>query len=307
MANTVIVLSGGRSRRFGGVHKPGVLLGERSVISRIIATVRSAVPDAKIWLAGPAEGLSQAEQAEVYTVREEPIFSGPLAGIDAGVRAVRDQHEQRQSGASQRSREASDVTLILAGDMPLVSEDHLQALIASCRETEKPAAGVDDRGKLQFLCAAWPTGLLRSRLADIGDTRDKAVKLLFRGVEVTSVEVDPGTIVDFDTPEEFEQISAEVSAADEGPAGNGSAADRVRPVPAEVLQIRDYAESEIDDGEVAAILEFASRIKHSQSSLSPVLAAFLAGRVHAGGSAGAPTSVEESLRKVEEVLTRRSD
>lgn len=323
MANTVIILSGGRSRRFGGVHKPGVLLGGRSVISRIIAAVRSAVPEAGIWLAGSGDGLSQLEQASVHTVREEPIFSGPLAGIDAGVHAIGRQVEQTSDvqtpDVQRRGGDVMDVTLVLAGDMPLVSSDHLRSLLAACREAGGPAAGVDDRGKLQFLCAAWPTDLLRSRLADIGDTRDKAVKLLFRGIEVTPVEVDAATIVDFDTPEEFEQVFAQVSSSgsDSSASSSGSSArassaqgaDRGehRRVPDEVLQIRDHAQAEMTDGDVAAILEFASRIKHSDSSLSPVLAAFLAGRIHSEGTDGTPRPVQESLQRVEEILTRPRD
>lgn len=328
MANTVIILSGGRSRRFGGVHKPGVLLGGRSVISRIIAAVRSAVPEAGIWLAGSGDGLSQLEQASVHTVREEPIFSGPLAGIDAGVHAIGRQVEQTSDvqtpDVQRRGGDVMDVTLVLAGDMPLVSSDHLRSLLAACREAGGPAAGVDDRGKLQFLCAAWPTDLLRSRLTDIGDTRDKAVKLLFRGIEVTPVEVDAATIVDFDTPEEFEQVFAQVSSSgsDSSASNSGSSArassaqassaqgaDRGehRRVPDEVLQIRDHAQAEMTDGDVAAILEFASRIKHSDSSLSPVLAAFLAGRIHSEGTDGTPRPVQESLQRVEEILTRPRD
>ena len=53
------------------------------------------------------------------------------------------------------------------------------------------------------------------------------------------------------------------------------------------------------------MLEFASHIKHSDSSLSPVVAAFLAGRLHAAGSDGA--SVTEVLAEVERILTRSRD
>ena len=41
MSITVMILSGGRSRRFGGVHKPGVSLGGQTVISRILGTVHN--------------------------------------------------------------------------------------------------------------------------------------------------------------------------------------------------------------------------------------------------------------------------
>src|SRR5690625_3838871 len=93
MSITVMILSGGRSRRFGGVHKPGVSLGGQTVISRILGTVRAAVPDAKVWVAGTLEGLTAAEAESVGNVREEPEFSGPLAGIDA---AAHERSEERR-------------------------------------------------------------------------------------------------------------------------------------------------------------------------------------------------------------------
>src|SRR5699024_2499563 len=127
MSITVMILSGGRSRRFGGVHKPGVSLGGQTVISRILGTVRAAVPDAKVWVAGTLEGLTAAEAESVGNVREEPEFSGPLAGIDAAAQAMGE----------------SEVTLILAGDMPLVPAVHLRELIAACRASGLPAAGAD--------------------------------------------------------------------------------------------------------------------------------------------------------------------
>lgn len=286
MSTTVILLSGGRSQRFGGVHKPGVRLGGRSVLSRILGTVRQAAPDAEVWVAGPTDGLSADEAGSVESVREEPEFSGPLAGIDAAVQAMGD----------------SAVTVILAGDMPLVPAEHLRELIAASRETGLPAAGADDRGRTQFLCAAWPTDLLRQRLAAIGETTDRAVKLLFSGLEIASVEVDPTAVVDFDTREEYDRIARRVGA-DETP--------RARPVPEQVLAMRDRAAAALpeiaalSDAEVAAVLDFASHIKHSDSELSPVVAAYLAGRVQAASVEGEEVSVPEALAEVEEILTRR--
>ncbi|WP_209324013.1 molybdenum cofactor guanylyltransferase [Brevibacterium renqingii] len=314
MSITVMILSGGRSRRFGGVHKPGVRLRGQTVISRILGTVREAVPEAEVWVAGSTAGLTEAETESVGSVREEPEFAGPLAGIDAAARVMGD----------------SEVTVILAGDMPLVRPAHLRALIAACRETELPAAGVDDRGKLQFLCAAWPTALLRRRLADIGQTRDRAVKLLFSGLDVAPVDVDPAEIVDFDTREEYERVARKIDTADaavphsdasdeqraatDAPANSAAAKAEAarggRSVPEQVLRMRDLAAAELPgearmtDAEVAAVLEFASHIKHSDSSLSPVVAAFLAGRLHAAAPGDDRASVAEALAQVEEILTR---
>lgn len=196
MSIRAIILSGGRSNRFGGVHKPAVELGGTTVISRILHAVRTTDPDAEVWVAGPCEGLSASEQESVHSVREEPAFAGPLAGIAAVCAAIRD-----TSWAA-----PADVTLVLAGDMPMITADHLGNLIKACRRTGAPAAGTDDRGKTQFLCAAWPTRLLLSRLDAIGDPTNGAVKWLFTGLEPTLVDVNPGIVADFDTAEDFDRV-----------------------------------------------------------------------------------------------------
>lgn len=234
MTVNAIILTGGRSRRFDGVHKPGVAVGGRSTISRILASIRCLDVGADIgadgsnvrgagggadvgvgvWVAGPLDGLSEKERDDVCEVREEPAFAGPLAGIAAAVAAI------QQDASAMPPADATlippagwvappaDVTLILAGDMPMITTGHLGELIRTCRETGGPATGTDDRGKTQFLCAAWPTELLRARLADIGDPTNGAVKLLFAGLEPAVVAVDPDVVSDFDTAAELDEIRA---------------------------------------------------------------------------------------------------
>lgn len=192
MTVNAIILTGGHSRRFAGVHKPGVAVGGRSTISRILQSIRGLDVSAELWVAGPVDGLSEAERADVGEVREEPAFSGPLAGIAAAAAAM----------------PSAEVTLVLAGDMPMITTGHLGELIRTCRETRRPATGTDERGKTQFLCAAWPTGLLRARLDEIGDPTDGPIKLLFRGLEPAVVDVDPHVLSDFDTAAELDAIRA---------------------------------------------------------------------------------------------------
>lgn len=206
MTVNAIILTGGRSRRFDGVHKPGVEVDGRSTISRIFQSVRGAAADAEVWVAGPADGLTEAEQKGVRVVREEPEFAGPLAGVAAAVAAM--PTEADFSAEREFPADTADVTLVLAGDMPLITAGHLGELISACRATGRPATGTDDRGKTQFLCAAWPTRLLRARLAEIGDPTDGPVKLLFAGLEPVAVAVDPEVVSDFDTAAELEAIRA---------------------------------------------------------------------------------------------------
>ena len=192
MSLRAIILTGGRSSRFAGVHKPGVELAGRTVLSRILATVRGADPLAEVVVAGRADGLDAEEAETVAIVRERPEFAGPLAGI-----AVAD-----ASSAAERA----DITLVIAGDMPMVTANHIADLIEECARTGRPVTGTDDRGKAQFLCAAWPSRLLRSRLKEIGDPTDKAVKLLFAEGEPIVVGGDPGVVLDLDTADALARV-----------------------------------------------------------------------------------------------------
>lgn len=203
MTTTVIILSGGRSSRFGGSHKPAVELEGRSVLSRILGAVRAAASNSQVWIAGTAEGLTEDEVAQVHTVVEEPRFAGPLAGIAAASDAA---------AHSAASDAADEVTLVLAGDMPLVSAALLSTLIETCRGGSRPVSSLDGRGKTQFLCTAWPTALLRRRLADAAPVADRPVKLLFAGIDPRLLATDPQQLLDFDTAEDLARIRQRFSA-----------------------------------------------------------------------------------------------
>src|SRR5699024_8291038 len=83
-----VVLTGGRSSRMGGRHKPGILIDGRSVIDRTLRALWSAAPSAQVVIAGSAGGLSPQLRDRVLVVREDPPFSGPLAGVAAARQAI---------------------------------------------------------------------------------------------------------------------------------------------------------------------------------------------------------------------------
>lgn len=115
-----IVLAGGASRRMG-VHKPDLLVGDRSLIT----VVRSALVGAsRTVVVGPGGD-----------VVEEPPGSGPVAALRAGLALV-----------------AAPVVVVLAADLPFVTVAAVEALVAAA-----PAIAVDDTGRDQHLLAAYPT------------------------------------------------------------------------------------------------------------------------------------------------------
>ena len=163
-AYAAIVLTGGQARRLGGVHKPGLLVGGRSLAARVL----DAVGDAQqVVVVGPAVPGVRVD----LVTREEPPGSGPVAALAAGLPAV-----------------SAPVVATLGGDLPFLDAATVLDL-RSALEAE-PGAGaallVDDAGRDQPLCAVWRTGALRAALAEVGEPA---------GVPVRAVVAAAGTVV----------------------------------------------------------------------------------------------------------------
>lgn len=169
-----VVLAGGSARRMGGVDKPALPVGGRSMRDRVL----SAVGDAeRRVLVGPGDGVP----AGVRVTREDPPGGGPVAATAAGL-ALLD----------------ADTTLValLAADLPLLTRAAIGDLLAHLTSPGSPAsttpgdgpsgpgAGVLDRerpldgacfvdedGRRQSLCGVWRVGALRTELARLAAER----------------------------------------------------------------------------------------------------------------------------------------
>ncbi|MEU4472529.1 NTP transferase domain-containing protein [Micromonospora sp. NPDC023888] len=73
-----VVLAGGSARRMGGVDKPALPVGGRSMRDRVLAAVSDATPRV---LVGPAEEVPEG----VRVTREDPPGGGPVAATAAGL------------------------------------------------------------------------------------------------------------------------------------------------------------------------------------------------------------------------------
>ncbi|MFG1884637.1 molybdenum cofactor guanylyltransferase [Micromonospora sp. NPDC049102] len=210
-----VVLAGGAARRMGGVDKPALPVGGRSMRDRVLAAVGDATP---CVLVGPGGGVPDG----VRVTREDPPGGGPVAATAAGL-ALLD----------------FDTTLValLAADLPLLTRAAIGDLLnhlappttppsagrpdslsgpgaladspapaaladspsgrraGAVPDRERPADGVcfvDANGRRQSLCGVWRVDALRAGLLRLAAERGgslvgASMRALFAGLAVREV------------------------------------------------------------------------------------------------------------------------
>ncbi|MBM7784574.1 NTP transferase domain-containing protein [Tenggerimyces flavus] len=195
----LVVLAGGGSRRMGGTDKVLLEVAGESMLDRVLAAGAGARVRVVVGPRRPVshegvpvsnrstEGVPDSKRVgAVRWAREEPPGSGPLAGVAAGVAAL------GLSGA--------EVVVVLAGDMPLLDPETVNALVAAA-----PAVLADQAGQPQPLAAAYPRAALLAALTELGDPTGRPVRLLLDLLRPTLVPA-PIQAQDADTPEDLARI-----------------------------------------------------------------------------------------------------
>jgi molybdenum cofactor guanylyltransferase len=95
-----VILAGGSSKRFGGITKANVLIGGKTIISRMISTLRDLFDEIIIVTNNPEEFR---EFAQYNIVKDQYLKAGPLGGIHAALKAS-----------------SEDSIFVFAGDMPFL-------------------------------------------------------------------------------------------------------------------------------------------------------------------------------------------
>jgi molybdopterin-guanine dinucleotide biosynthesis protein A len=176
-----------------GRHKPAITVGGQPIVARVL----EAVAGLPAVVVGSAEGVPSG----TLVVSEDPPGGGPVAGIAAGWLAIKE-----QSYAAEPAPSAPDVVVVLAGDLPLLTAGHVEALVEAVRSAlpeQRVAVTVSSSGP-NWLCAAWPSGLLERRLAAVGGPSGVSVKRLLGHVPRTEIPDAGDVAVDVDTPEELD-------------------------------------------------------------------------------------------------------
>lgn len=193
----LIILAGGRAARLGGQDKPGLVVGDRTLLASV---VRAGAGARQVIVVGPERpGLDG-----VSFVREEPPGAGPVPALKRGL------------------AEASQPWVaVLAADLPFLRAGHLDTLLsaAGAQGVQSGAVLVDAAGRPQWLAGCWRTEALRRAAARY---RQDSLRGLLGPlgpalVALTQAPGEPPPWLDCDTPQDLRQARA---LGSDGTTGN---------------------------------------------------------------------------------------
>jgi molybdopterin biosynthesis enzyme/molybdopterin-guanine dinucleotide biosynthesis protein A len=178
-----IVLAGGRATRMGGVDKPALIVGGRSMLDAALGSVAACVRRVVV-------GPHRPELApEIRQMQEVPAGSGPVAAIAAGLRAL------------EECDFPAELVVVLAADLPFLTAAAIDELIRQATGSGADAVfATDASGRPQYLVGAWRRTALLAGLDRLDSLMNQPMKAL---VPVDTVLVPLTGVTDCDTPEEI--------------------------------------------------------------------------------------------------------
>ncbi|WP_030153084.1 NTP transferase domain-containing protein [Streptomyces sp. NRRL S-244] len=139
MTYDAIVLAGGAARRLGGADKPALHVGGRALLDRVLDACADAATTVVV-------GGRRPTTRPVRWTREDPPGAGPVAALDAGLRAT-----------------TADLVLVLSADLPFLDRATVRTLLDSAGGDG--ALLRDPTGRDQPLVAAYRAEPLRREIA----------------------------------------------------------------------------------------------------------------------------------------------
>ncbi|WP_194815117.1 NTP transferase domain-containing protein [Nocardia sp. XZ_19_385] len=186
-----IVLAGGRASRMGGVDKPAIVIGGRSMLDAALAAVAGC---ARTVVVGPHR---PELDPSILQVREVPPGSGPVAAIEVGLHAL-------HPGPA-------PLVVVLAADMPFLTDTAIGELLRHENETGADAVfAADTSGRPQYLIGVWRRSALVAALAELDTLVNQPMKALIPDETVT---VHLTGVADCDTAEEVRRAQATADGA----------------------------------------------------------------------------------------------
>lgn len=185
MKASLLVLAGGESRRMG---RPKAWLGvlDTYLLQYVARRLAPGFSDVMVSFAEP----EQLEQPVPYrVVFDRKRSAGPLAGIEAGLAAARE-----------------EVMFAVACDMPYVTLDLAQAAVAAARSCDAAIPRVD--GRPEPVCGAYRRTALPAIAAALDARLFKAADVA-ESLDVTWLEgLDPAQFQSLNTPADLARFNA---------------------------------------------------------------------------------------------------
>ena len=185
-----IVVGGGGGERLGGVSKPDLTLGGVRVIDRVCGVLLQVCGAGCVAVVPPTVRVPEG----VVRTLEDPPSGGPLAGIDAGLRAL--------------GIDDDVLVVVVSVDAPGLAGS-VPALLGSPLGSDSEgriAVGGDPEPFDQYLMGVYRAGALRRILdeavAALGSVRGVGVRRVLRALALERVSVDADVCRDIDTPED---------------------------------------------------------------------------------------------------------
>ncbi|WP_371099183.1 NTP transferase domain-containing protein [Streptomyces sanglieri] len=277
-AYDAIVLAGGAAKRLGGADKPGIRVGGRALLDRVLAACADASTTVVV-------GGRRSTARPVIWTHEEPRGGGPLAALDAGIR-----------------RTTAERVLVLSADLPFLGAETVATLLAAAGEGRRDGAlCTDQEGRDQPLVAVYRAEPLRRELAllatEHGGLSGLPLRLLTHELDLAQVAADPLASFDCDTWEDIASARARIRE-------HGAVLDEWITAVKNELGI----ELDVDTG---VLLDLARDAAHGVARPAAPLTTFLVGYAAAmassEGDGDSATAVAEAARKAAALALRWAD
>ena len=273
-----LVIAGGRARRLGGVDKPALTVGARTLLDRTLA---ACVDAERTVVVGPRRPTHRP----VEWTREPRPGGGPLAALDAGVRASR-----------------APTLLVLSADLPFLRPATVGRLLTAVRAVGVEAALAYD-GRDQPLLGAYQREPLERELAllaaEHGRLDHLPLRLLIPELTVARVPVEAGSEVGVEPPD-----TADCDTWSDLAAARARIREHGRMLDEWIATVK--AELGIDlDVDRDLLLDLARDAAHSVARPAAPLTTFLIGYA-AAQRGGTPEDVAQAAREAAALAQRWS-
>jgi molybdopterin-guanine dinucleotide biosynthesis protein A len=271
-AYDAVVLAGGGARRLGGADKPGLRVGGRALLDRVLTACADA--RATVVVADP-----RPTSRPVRWAREDPPGAGPVAALDAGLRHT-----------------TADTVVVLSADLPFLEAATVRRLLTALGTGGTEGVLLTDAdGRDQPLVAAYRAPALRRELtaliSEYGGLTGLPLRRLTAALDLTRVP-DPVASFDCDTWDDLAIARARIRE-------HGHVLDEW------ISAVKDELGIDLDV-DTGILLDLARDAAHGVARPAAPLTTFLVGYAAAQGKGG-PEAVAEAARKAAALALRWAD